>query len=95
MNILGIPVAVVSSLEEKNLPMTSNCSQIQADFDSIALVGHEAESDFRSLQQMDAKTTDSTRRIKIVWRRANFAKKKIAKVLTGLLFNFLALKVKY
>ena len=33
----------------------SKRNQEEADFDSIALVGHEAESDFHSLQQMDAK----------------------------------------
>ena len=43
----------------------SNYSQEEADFDSIALVGHEAESDFHSLQQMDAKTTDVLEELKL------------------------------
>ena len=59
MNILDIPVAAVFSLG-KGLPIMypSNHSQEEADFDSIALVGHEAESNFHGVQQMDAKTTD-------------------------------------
>ena len=50
MNILDTPVAVVSSLGEGlHIIYLSNHSQEEADFDSIALVGHEAESDFHSL----------------------------------------------
>ena len=50
MNILDIPVAVVSSLGEGlYIIYPSNHSQEEAGFDSIALVGHEAESDFNSL----------------------------------------------
>ena len=46
MNILDIPVAVVSSLGEGlHIIYPRNHSQEEADFDSIALVGHEAESD--------------------------------------------------
>ena len=40
-------------------------SQEEADFDSIALVGHEAESNFHSFQQMDAKTTDVLEELKL------------------------------
>ena len=59
MKILDISVAAVSSLGE-GLPIIypSDRSQEVADFDYIALVGHEAESNFHSLQQMDAKTTE-------------------------------------
>ena len=67
MNILDIPVAAVSSFGE-GLPIiyTSNPhSQEKADFDSIALVGHEAESNFHSLQQMDVKTTDVLEELKL------------------------------
>ena len=63
VNIRDIKDAVVSSLGgglHKIEP-----SQNEADFDSIALVGHEAESDFHSLQQMDAKTTDVLEELKL------------------------------
>ena len=65
VNILDIPVALASSLVEglhiiypSNGSCSSNRNQEEANFHTIALVGHEAESDFHSLQQMDAKTTD-------------------------------------
>ena len=66
MKILDIPVVVVSSLGE-GLPIIypRNHSQEEADFDSVALVGHEAESDFHSLQQMDAKTRDVLEELKL------------------------------
>ena len=43
VNILDIPVAAVSSLREGlRIIYPSNHSQEEANFDSIALVGHEA-----------------------------------------------------
>ena len=55
VNMLDMLVAVVSSLREEGLniiyPTVSQGED--ADFDSIALLGHEAESHFHSLQQMD------------------------------------------
>ena len=54
--MLDIPVAVVSSLGEEGLNIiypTVSHGEEDADFDSIALLGHEAESHFHSLQQMD------------------------------------------
>ena len=67
MNILDIPVAVVSSFGEEGLNTIypSNHSQEEADFESNALVSHEPESDFHSLQQMDAKTTDVLKELKL------------------------------
>ena len=56
VNMLDIPVAVVSSLGEEGLNIiypTVSHGEEDADFDSIALPGHEAESHFHSLQQMD------------------------------------------
>ena len=68
MNILDIRVAVVSTSEEGLhiiYPTASNRNQEEADFDSIALLGNEAESDCHSLQQMDAKTTDLLEELKL------------------------------
>ena len=56
VNMLGIPVAVVSSLGEEVLNIfypTVSQGEVDADFDSIALLVHEAGSHFHSLQQMD------------------------------------------
>ena len=56
VNMLDIPVAVVSSLGEDGLNIiypTVSHGEEDADFDSIALLGHGAESHFHSLQQMD------------------------------------------
>ena len=66
VNILDILVAVVSSLGEGlHIIYPSNHSQ-EADFDSIALVGHEAhQSNFHGLQQIDAKTTDILEELKL------------------------------
>ena len=55
VNVLDIAVTVVSSLGAEGLniiyPSLSHGEE-DADFDSIALLGHEAESHFHSLQQM-------------------------------------------
>ena len=65
VNILEIMVAFVSSLGEGlHIIYPSNRNQEEAYFDNIALVGYEAESDFHSLQQMDAKTTDVLEELK-------------------------------
>ena len=83
VNMLDIPVAVVSSLGEEGLHIIypSKHSQKEADFDSIALVGHEAESHFHSLQQMDAVTDGCSRGIKIeVWRRENNRRSNLPKM---------------
>ena len=54
--MLDIPVALVPSLGEEGLniiyPTVSRHVEEDADFDSIALLGHEAESHFHSLQRM-------------------------------------------
>ena len=66
MNIFDIPVAAVSSLGKGlSIIYPNNHTQEEADFDSIASVGHEAhQNNFHSLQQMDAKTLNRcTRRI--------------------------------
>ena len=67
VNILDIPVAVVSSLGEGlHIIYPSDHSQEEADFDSFALMGHEAhQSNFHSLQQMDAKTTVVVEELKL------------------------------
>ena len=78
VSILDIPVAVVSSLGE-GLPIIypSSHRQEEADFDSIALVGHEAESDFHSLQQMDAKTTDVLEELKLSYGEGRITEDQI------------------
>ena len=78
LNILDIPVAAVSSLG-KGLPITypSNHSQEGADFDKIALLGHEAESNFHSLQQMDAKTTDVLEELKLKYGEGQITEDQI------------------
>ena len=43
----------------------SNRNQEETYFDSIAIVGHEAEREFHSLQQMVAKTTDVLEELKL------------------------------
>ena len=66
MNLLDIPVAVVCSQREGlHIIYPSNHSQEEAYFDSIALLGHEAESDLHNLQQMDAKITDVNEELKL------------------------------
>ena len=81
--MLDIPVAVVSSLGEEGLNIlypTVSHGEEDADFDSIAviaLLGHEAESHFHSLQQMDkkaAKKPEAVEELKFikVWRKANY-----------------------
>ena len=67
MNIFDIPVAAVSSSGEGlSISYSSNHSEEEANFDSIASVGHEAHlSNFHSLQQMDAKTTDVLEELKL------------------------------
>ena len=79
MNILDIPVAVVSSLGEGlRIIYPSNHSQEEADFDSIALVGHEAhQSNFHSLQQMDAKTTDVLEELKLKYGEGRITEDQI------------------
>ena len=66
VDMLDIPVAVVSSLGEEGLHIIypSKHTKKEADFDNIALVGHEAESHFHSLQQMDAVTMDVVEELK-------------------------------
>ena len=56
VNMLDIPAAVVSILGKEGLNIiypTVSHGEEDADFDSIALLGHEAESHFHSLRQMD------------------------------------------
>ena len=56
VNMIHILVAVVSSLGEEGLNIiypTVSHGEEDANFNSIALLGHEAENHFHSLQQMD------------------------------------------
>ena len=76
MNILDIPVAVVSSLGRQSIQVTGP-SQEEADFDSIALVSHEPESDFHSLQQVDAKTTDVLEELKLKYGEGRITEDQI------------------
>ena len=78
MNIFDIPVTAVSSLGEGlSIIYPSNHSQEEADFDSIALVGHEAyQSNFHSLQQMDGKT-DVLEEIKLKYREGRITEDQI------------------
>ena len=61
VHMLDMPVAVVSSLREEGLniiyPNVTH-SKEEAHFDNIALLGHEAESHFHSLQPVDEKKAD-------------------------------------
>ena len=78
MNIPDIPVAAVSSLEEGlYIIYPSNHSQEGADFDSIALVDHEAESNFHSLQQMDATTKDVLKELKLKYAEGRITEDQI------------------
>ena len=78
VNIVDILVVVVSSLGE-GLPIIypRNNSQEEADVDSIALAGHAAESDFHSLQQMDAKTTDVLEELKLKYGEGRITEDQI------------------
>ena len=69
---------MVSSLGE-GLPIIypRNHSQEEVDFDSIALMGHEAESDFHSFQQMDAKTTDVLEELKLKYGEGRITEDQI------------------
>ena len=56
VNMLDIPAAVVSILGKEDLNIiypTVSHGEEDSHFDSIALLGHEAESHFHSLWQMD------------------------------------------
>ena len=74
VNILDIPVAEVSSSGEglqKIYP--SYHSQEEADFDSIALLGHSKVKETSVAFSKWAQNNRCIRRIKIeVWRRANY-----------------------
>ena len=80
LDTLDIPVAVVSSFGE-GLPIIypGNHRQETVDFDSIALVSHEAETDFHSLQQMDAKTTDILEELKLKYGQGRITEDQICK----------------
>ncbi len=68
VNMLEIPVAVVSSLGEEGLNIispTATHDAAEADFDSIALLGHEAESHFHSLQPMEDQSQDAVEVMKL------------------------------
>ena len=79
MNVFDISVAAVSSLGEGlSIIYASNHSQEEADFDSNALVGHEAhQSNFHSLQQMDAKTTDVLEELKLKYGEGRITEDQI------------------
>ena len=80
MNTLDIPVAAVQSSLGEGLSIIypSNHSQEEADFDSIALVGHEAQqSNFHSLQQMDANTTDELEELKLKYGEGRITEDQI------------------
>ena len=56
----------------------SNHSQEEADFDSIALVGHEAhQGNVHSLQQMDVKTTDVLEELKLKYGEGRITEDQI------------------
>ena len=56
----------------------SNHSQEEADFDSIALVGHEAhQNNFHTLQQMGAKTTDVLEELKLKYGEGRITENQI------------------
>ena len=79
MNILDIPVAAVTTLEEGlSMIYPSNHSEEKGDFNSIALVGREAhQSNFHSLQQMDAKTTDVLEELKLKYEEGRITEDQI------------------
>ena len=69
VNMPHIPVAVVSSLGEDGLniiyPATSATQSNEANFQSIALIGHEAEIHFHSLQPVDIKKPEVAEQLKL------------------------------
>ena len=78
VNMLEIPVAVVSSLREEGLNIiypTATNNEEEADFDSIALLGHEAESHFHSPQQMDTKKPDVVEELKLKYGKGGILPK--------------------
>ena len=79
VNMLDIPVAVVCSLGEEGLHIIypSKHSKKEADVDNIALVGHEAESHFHSLQQMDAVTIDVVEQLKLKYGEGRITEDQI------------------
>ena len=82
VNMLDIPVAVVSSLGEEGLNIiypTVSHGEEDADFDSIASLGHEAESHFHNLQQMDkeaAKKPEVVKELKLKYGEGRITKMK-------------------
>ena len=83
VNMLEIPVAVVSSLGEEGLNIvypTATNNEEEADFDSIALLGHEAESHFHSPQQMDTKKPDVVEKLKLKYGKGRILPKMRKKI---------------
>ena len=62
---------------DNSQPVRQQGGIINADFHSISLLGYEAESDFHSLQQMDAKITDVPKELKLKYREERITEDQI------------------
>ena len=80
VNMLDIPVAVVSSLAEEGLNIiypTVSHGEEDADFDSIALLGHETESHFQQMDKGAAKKPEVVEELKLKYGEGRITEDEI------------------